>query len=173
MKFQDISHFSNTADYLPILSAAIIVDLVVMMSVVFGQIKSTMLTTWYQQYRGMAVLADVLILVIGIIIARFLYPFLFSKWSLPLFLGLTVAIQVAHDLLFAVLFNAMPRGASAILDVFKRYAIEVGFMILLADAMMIGGTVLLGSLLASQSLNTNMIVFLVALYLIPYVLYSI
>jgi hypothetical protein len=67
----------------------------------------------------------------------------------------------------------MPRGASAILDVFKRYATEVGFIILLADAMMIAGTVLLGSLLASQSLNTNMIVFLVALYVIPYVLYSI
>jgi len=173
MRFQDISHFSNTTDYLPILSAAIIVDLVVLMGVVLGQINTVYLTTWYQQYRGMAVLADVLILVIGIIIARFLYPFLFSKWSLPLFLGLTIAVQVAHDLVFAVLFNAMPRGASPILDVFKRYATEVGFMILLADAMMIGGTVVLGSLLASQSLNTNIIVFLVALYLIPYVLYSI
>ena len=173
MKFQDISHFSNTADYLPILSAAIIVDLIVMLSAVFGLIQSKALAAWYQQFGGMAVLADVLILVIGVIIARFLYPIFFSKWSLLQFLGLTIAIQVAHDLLFAVLFNAMPRGASAILDVFKRYATEVGFMILLADAMMIAGTVLLGSLLASQSLNTNMIVFLVALYLIPYVLYSI
>jgi hypothetical protein len=173
MKFQDISHFSNTADYLPILSAAVIVDVVVMLSAVFGLIKSKALAAWYQQFGGLAVLADVLILVIGVIIARFLYPFLFSKWSLLKFLGLTIAIQVAHDLLFAALFNAMPRGASAILDVFKRYATEVGFIILLADAMMIGGTVLLGSLLASQSLNTNMIVFLVALYVIPYVLYSI
>jgi len=173
MKFQDISHFSNTADYLPILSAAVIVDVVVMLSAVFGLIKSKALAAWYQQFGGLAVLADVLILVIGVIIARFLYPFLFSKWSLLKFLGLTIAIQVAHDLLFAALFNAMPRGASAIMDVFKTYATEVGFMILLADAMMIGGTVLLGSLLASQSLNTNMIVFLVALYVIPYVLYSI
>lgn len=173
MKFQDISHFSNTTDYLPILSAAIIVDLIVMLSAVFGLIQSKALAAWYQQFGGLAVLADVLILVIGVIIARFLYPFLFSKWSLLQFLGLTIAIQVTHDLLFAVLFNAMPRGASAILDVFKRYATEVGFMILLADAMMIAGTVLLGSLLASQSLNTNIIVFLVALYLIPYVLYSI
>ena len=173
MKFQDISHFSNTADYLPILSAAIIVDLIVMMSVVFGQIKAESLAVWYQQFGGLAVLADVLILVIGVIIARFLYPFFFTKWSLLQFLGLTIAVQVAHDLLFAVLFNAMPRGSSAILDVFKRYATEVGFMILLADAMMIAGTVLLGSLLRSQSLNTNLIVFLVALYVIPYVLYSI
>jgi len=47
---------------------------------------------------------------------------------------------------------AVPRGASAILDIFKTYT------------MMVGGTVLLGSLLASQSLNTNIIVFLVALY---------
>ena len=35
------------------------------------------------------------------------------------------------------------------------------------------GTVLLGSLLASQSLNANIIVFLLGLYIVPYVLYSI
>ena len=173
MKFQDISHFSNTADYLPILAAAIIVDLLVMMRVVLGQIKSVSLTAWYQKYRGMGVLADVLSIVIGIVLARFLYPFFFPKWSLPLFLMVTVAIQVTHDVTFAALFNAVPRGASAILDTFKEYAREFGPIILLADAMMMVGTVLLGSLLASQSLNTNILVFLVALYLIPYVLYSI
>jgi hypothetical protein len=173
MKFQDISHFSNTADYLPIVAAAIIVDLIVMMRVVLGQIKSVSLTAWYQQYGGMGVMADVLSIVIGIIIARSVYPIFFSTWSLPLFLMVTVAIQVTHDLTFAALFNAIPRGASDILDTFKDYAAEFGPVILLADAAMMVGTVLLGSLLASQSLNTNIIVFLVALYFIPYVLYSI
>ena len=173
MRFQDISHFSNTTDYLPILSASILVELVVLMGVALGHINSVFLTAWYQQYRGMAVLADVLILVIGIVLARFVYPFIFTKWSFPQFLMLTIAIQVAHDLLFAAFFNAVPKGASAILDLFKKYAIEVGPTILLADAMMIGGAVLLAPLLASQSLNTNILVFLVALYLIPYVLYSI
>ena len=173
MYFQDISHFSNTADYLPIITAAIIVDLIVMMRVVLGQIKSVSLTAWYQQYRGSGVLADVLSIVIGVLIARFVYPFFFTKWSLPLFLIVTIAIQVTHDLTFAAFFNAIPRGASAILDTFKEYAAEFGPVILLADAMMMIGTVLLGSLLASQSLNTNIIVFLVALYIVPYVLYSI
>lgn len=173
MRFQDISLFSNTADYLPIVAAAIIVDLVVMMRVVLGQIKSVSLTAWYKQYRAMGVLADVLSIVIGIVIARFVYSFFFTKWSLPLFLILTVAIQVTHDLTFAAFFNMVPKGASAILDTFKEYAAEFGPVILLADATMMVGTVLLGSLLASQSLNTNIIVFLVALYIVPYVLYSI
>ena len=173
MKFQDISHFSNTADYLPILVAAIIVDLIGLMCVVVGQINSVFLTAWYQQYRGMAVLADVLSLVLVTVLARFLYPLFFTKWSLPLFLILAIAIQITHDLIFAAFFYAIPRGASAILDVFKDYATELGFVILLADAMMVTGTVLFGSLLASQSLNTNIIVFLVALYILPYILYSI
>ena len=112
MRFQDISHFSNTTDYLPILSASILVELVVLMGVALGHINSVFLTAWYQQYRGMAVLADVLILVIGIVLARFVYPFIFTKWSFPQFLMLTIAIQVAHDLLFAAFFNAVPKITS-------------------------------------------------------------
>ena len=50
MYLQNISNFSNISDYLPILNGAIITDLVVMLRVVLGQIKSKSLTEWYKKY---------------------------------------------------------------------------------------------------------------------------
>jgi hypothetical protein len=173
MIFKNISDFKNTADYLPILNGAIITDLFVILSVVLGQIKSVSLTSWYKKYGTAGFLADVLSLVIGVIITRFLYSIFFTNFSMVFFLGLVVVVQFTHDLLFAQFFNAIPRGKSEILDTFKDYAKEFGPVILLADATMMVSTVLIGSLFASLSVNTNIIVLIVSLYIMPYLLYSI
>ena len=173
MLFKNISNFSNTTDYVAILSGAIITDLIVILRVVLGQIKSRSLTTWYKKYGLAGVLADVLSIMIGIIITRYLYFFVFTKYSLLFFCGLAVVVQLTHDLLFAFLFNSIPRGKSDILDTFKDYAKEFGLVILLADAAMIVSTILIGSALANMSLNANIIVLIVSLYLVPYFLYSI
>jgi hypothetical protein len=140
---------------------------------VFGAIRFKSLNAWYNQFGVLAVLADVLSIAIGIIIARFLYPFFFKQYALFAFLALTVAVQMTHDILFAQLVNIIPRKASAIIDVFKDYATEVGAQILLADASMMIGTILLASYLASFSLNTQIIVLIVSAYILPYLLYSI
>jgi len=173
MIFQDISKFKNTADYLPILNAALITDLIVMLRVVLGQIKGSSLKSWYNKYGICSVGADVLSIVIGVLIARFIYPYFFSTWSIVLFAGVAVFVQLIHDLLFAQIFNAIPRGSSAILDTFKDYAKEFGPVILLADALMMISTVFVGSFLSGLSFNTNVVVLILFLYLMPYLLYSI
>jgi hypothetical protein len=175
MIFTNISHFNNLSDYLPILNGAILTDLFVILLHLTKNIKSKSLTEWYKKYQLSAVIADVLILVIGVILARFFYPFLFSssRYSIGLFIGLAVTIQIIHDVLFAVAFNAIPRGKSGIMDVFKDYGKELGGWILLADALMIVSTILLGSLFASLSTNANIILLIVLVYLIPYFVYSV
>ena len=170
---QNLSNFNNVRDYLPIITAALLVDMVVLIQMVFGAIRFKSLNAWYNQFGVLAVLADVLSIAIGIIIARFLYPFFFKQYALFAFLALTVAVQMTHDILFAQLVNIIPRKASAIIDVFKDYATEVGAQILLADASMMIGTILLASYLASFSLNTQIIVLIVSAYILPYLLYSI
>jgi hypothetical protein len=92
---------------------------------------------------------------------------------LILFLLLTCAVQLTHDLAFAAFFNSISRGKSAILDIFKDYAKEVGVTILFVDALMIVSTILLGSYLASLSVNSLIIILIVSLYILPYLLYSI
>jgi hypothetical protein len=170
---KNISRFNDTSDYLPIISAALIVDMVILFRMVFGYINIKSLNNWYNMFGLLAVIADVLSIVIGIILARILYPLIFQNYSLILFILLTCIIQIIHDLLFAVIINSIPKNKSEILDVFKDYAKEVGFTILLADSLMMIATILLGSFFATFKTNTIIIIFIISLYILPYLLYSI
>lgn len=168
-----IFSFSNTSDYLPILNGVILTDLLVIALILSGFIGSNVLKMWYRKYTLGAVIADVLIIVIGILIARFVYPYVFQEYSLLKFLILVVAIQVIHDILFYGLSVSLPRGQSKIMDVFKDYGKEVGSQAILADSAMMVSSVLLATFLKQQTLNTNLIVLIGAVYLIPYFVYSI
>jgi uncharacterized protein YacL len=170
---ENISQFKNTNDYLPILIAALLVDMVVILRIVFGSIHIKSLNQWYNKFGVLAVAADTLSIVLGIIAARFLYPFVFQTYSLLPFLLVTCLVQLVHDVGFYYFFSSVPRNASAILDVFKDYAKEVGIQILFVDSIMMISTVLLASYLKSMSLNANLVLLIGALYILPYLLYSI
>ena len=168
-----ISSFSNTSDYLPILNGVLLTDLAVIALLLSGVIGSVVLKRWYREFTLAGVVADVLIIVIGIVIARFVYPYLFREYSLGRFLGLVVAIQVIHDLLFYAVVKSIPRGRSKIVDVFYAYGREVGFQAVVSDSLMMVSSVLLATFLKQQSLNTNLIVLLLGVYAVPYMVYSV
>jgi uncharacterized protein YacL len=119
---KNLSNFNHLDDYLPIVVAALIVDMFILLRMVFGYINIKSLNNWYNRFGFLAVIADVLSIVIGIIISRFLYPFIFKEYSLFYFLILICIVQITHDLSFAFFFNTIPRGNSDIIDVFKDYA---------------------------------------------------
>jgi hypothetical protein len=170
---KNISSFSNTSDYLPILNGVLLTDLAVIALLLSGVIGSVVLKRWYREFTLAGVLADVLIIVIGIVIARFVYPYVFREYSLGRFLGLVVAIQVIHDLLFYAVVKSIPRGRSKIADVFYAYGKEVGFQAVVADSLMMVSSVLLATFLKQQTLNTNLIVLLLGVYAVPYMVYSV
>ena len=171
--FKSISDFNNTADYLSILNGALITDLCVIFLLIFGFIKSKVLIEWYRKYNLSAVIADVLIIVIGIIMARFAYPYVFGEnFSLIKFIGLAVVIQILHDILFYYMFKLVPRGKNMMLDTFKDYANEVGFKAVLSDSLMIISTCLLSSYFVSLNLNTNIIILILSVYILPYAIYN-
>jgi len=173
MNFTDISRFDRISDYLPILNAAILTDLGGIVLLLSKNIESKYLREWYKKYTLSAVIMDVLILVIGAVLARLAYPFFFSSgFSLIGLAGLAVAIQITHDTLFAVGFNMVPRGKSGIADLFQDYGKEIGVWILVADAVMMVSTIVFGSLFASLSLHTNILLLIGLVYLIPYLLLS-
>jgi len=172
MILQNISNFTNVSDYLPILTAALIVDMAVMVMTIAGGIHIKSLNKWYDRFGLAAVIGDVLIIVIGVIIARYLYPLFFKAYSLPVFLVLTVLVQFIHDIFFGIALSFIPRKKSDIVDVFKDYAEESGLQILFADATMIFFTVIIAGYLATWSTNSNIITLIVAVYVLPYLLYS-
>jgi len=173
MILANLSNFQNTRDYLPIITGALITDMIVLVLILAGYLNGKSIKEWYITYGLSGVIVDTLSITIGIILARFIYPLLFTKYSLLLFILLTCAVQVTHDLLFYLFFKTIPRNKSPIMDIFKDYATEYGYFILMADAMMMISTILLGSYLATLNTNSIIITLIVSLYILPYLLHSI
>jgi uncharacterized protein YacL len=170
MIFQDISNFNSLNDYLPILNGCIIADLIIIFLVFNGIFKSNYLKKWYNKYQLSAVLADVLILFIGIILARFFYKYLFTSFTIFKFTFLAVFIQIIHDIIFYLFFINLPVGYNAMLDFFKEYAKEVGAGAIIGDSFMMIITCLFSSHFATHSLNLNIIFLVFFTYLVPYMI---
>ena len=170
--FKDISNFNNINDYLPILNGSLNADLIIIFLSYHNIFKSYFLQKWYKKYQLSAVIADVLILVIGIILARLLYKYIFPSQSFNIwkFTGLAVSIQIIHDILFYWIFNSLPFGYNKMMDFFKDYAREVGIGAILGDSFMMIISCLLSSHFATYSLNSNIILLIVSLYFIPYMI---
>ena len=128
------------------------------------------LGTWYADFGMNAVGSDVLIIVLGIYIVQLIFPGIYG-WKL---VGYAVALQVVHDVLFYIgVIQGVPSGHNAIIDLFKRYAAEGSWKIILADAGMIAGSVLLMEYL-DDYLADDQIAFagVLAVYSLLYILYT-
>jgi uncharacterized protein YacL len=161
------------SDYLSILNAAIFTDLLFLFIVIYTNlIKSNSLKEWYHKYGLSAIIADVLIIVIGVIITKYIYPMFFKSFSIIRFTCLAVIVQLIHDICFYKLFTLIPRGTNKMLDHFKLYAKEMGASALLGDSLMIALTCFVSSFLTYQSLNTNILILIGLVYILPYLLYA-
>jgi len=170
--FKNIADFNNINDYLPLFNAVLITDLFVILLLNTRVIKSQVLRQWYSQYNLSAVIADVLIILIVLIITRAIYYYIFDNFSLINFTIIAVIIQIIHDILFYIFFSNTPRGVNKMLDTFKDYASEVSYKAILSDSGMMIMSCLIASYLASKNANTNIIVLISSLYLLPYLLYN-
>jgi hypothetical protein len=170
--FKNIADFSNVNDYLPLLNAVLITDLFVILLLNTKVIKSAVLKKWYAQYNLSAVIADILIILIGLIITRAIYYYIFDSFSLLKFTILAVIVQIIHDILFYVFFTNVPRGVNNMLDTFKDYANEVSYKAILSDSGMMIMSCVIASYLANVTTNANVIVLISFLYLLPYLLYN-
>lgn len=155
-------------DLLHISSAVVWVDFVTMaLSKVFSMTRS--LDVWYQKFGIVAILSDCLVIVLGILLAQFFVPGA-SVTTLAL---TSVAIQIAHDYLFYILvILGIPKGHNSMIDLFKSYSAEGGYKILIADALMISGTVFLGDYLTRLDDKVVTFIGLLGAYALTYILYT-
>jgi len=179
-KGADIGNYANVKDLLYILAATLFIDLVVLCLVRFApDIFGQSLNRWYDMFGLNAVIADVLIIVIGFVIARYIYTawvkpkYGEGKWSPLQFTGVAVAVQLVHDLAFYFgIITQLPRGQNMMIDVFKDYAEGGGAKILAGDAAMMVGTSLVAMGLKSQPVHIAAAFSIVVAYIVPYILYS-
>ena len=160
-------------NYLALLNGVIITDLIVIVMLVFGIIESKSLKEWYNNFSLGGFMSDIFSIMFGIMLAHFIYPYIFSKFKLVNFIILTVAIQLIHDISFGMLLNKIPEGSSKIIDTFKHYVSEHGMKILAVDSTMIISTILISTYLSDKSNDVNALILVTSLYILPYFLYSI
>jgi hypothetical protein len=126
------------------------------------------LPEWYAKFGPVAVLSDCLIIILVVMLAHFIYP---GASILELIL-LGLILQMIHDLLFYVLIVRIPEGQNGIIDLFKKYADEGGYRILIADASMVTASILGQYYLETQSIEVTSFLGFLATYAISYMIYT-
>ena len=162
---KNIGDFNNTNDYISILSAVIITDLIVILLLNLNLIKTKSLKKWYNTFNLSAVIADVLIIVLVLILSRYLYYKIFKEFSIIKFILLALSLQISHDILFYIMITLIPKGSNRIIDVFKEYSNEVSYFAIIADSIMMISSSLLAYYFVNLDMNTNIIILIILLIL--------
>jgi uncharacterized protein YacL len=155
-------------DLLHISAAVVWIDFLFMMVSKFYQMTRS-LDVWYEQFGIVAVISDCLVIVLGILLAQFINP-----RASPTGLAITsVIIQLIHDYLFYIgVILPIPKGHNKVIDLFKKYASQGGYQILIADSAMIGGTVFLADHFTAYSRDIVTFAGLLGAYALTFGLYT-
>jgi hypothetical protein len=171
-KVKPTINYSNKFEYVPILTANIYADLLIIFITLGGFIyKSKTLEQWYKKYRLSASIADILIGVLYILFARYIVFTMNIKPSLTSFALLAVFIQVIFDFLFYMFFTSVPSGTNHMLDFFKGYAKDVKEGAIIGDSILVIFAVVLSAFLNLQSFDVNIVMLIISIYLIPYFIF--
>lgn len=152
-------------DLLSLATAAIWVDFftVAVSKYIF---RGLAIKQWYSQFQYVAVLSDILSVMIGVLIAQMLLP----KFNLVI---AAIIVQVVHDVFFStVVLGLVPTGHNSMIDLFKSYAAESSYGILVADAVIMASTVLLMGYLSRVKKETVTLLALIGAYALTYIIYT-
>jgi hypothetical protein len=176
IELPDISNFREVSDLYYIFFGILTVDVVVLFLTRYYKVGGKYLNEWYDQYGLLAVLADVLIIFIGFLIARYIYTAYFYErfqWNPVYFIILLCVVQLIHDILFYVgVIKPLPTGHNEMIDTFKRYADDLGVKVLGADAMLMIGSAIVAMLFKYVPLHVFVSISSLVSYLLPYILYT-
>lgn len=153
---------------LPLAASVVWVDFLVILYSRFQSLGKS-LDMWYSEFGIVAVLSDCLVIVLGIMIAMFLVP----GASVLTLAGVSVAVQIVHDVLFYYgVILPIPSGYNRMIDIFKRYSAENSWKILVADALMIASTVVGADMVKRLSSEYQWFILLLGVYALTYVIYT-
>jgi hypothetical protein len=158
---------------LQIAAASCLVDTAGLFIWRFYATKDGAINKWYDKFGLAAYGADILSIMLCVVLAQLITTAIGGPWNPFLFIGVTIAIQVVHDLLFgAIIVPLVPKGQNEIMDLMKTYANESGFGIVVVDAIYMILTSLLVMYFASVDLFVSWFVLLATLYTTMYILYT-
>ena len=177
---KNIGYYAEASDLWYILVAVLVVDVIVIfMTRYFPDTMGSSLNRWYTTFGLNGVIADVLIIVLVFLVARYIYtnyvePNMAERsWSPWIFLGLFVGLGVIHDVAFyKLVIQNISRGTNSMIDLFKDYAESAGANAIFGDALMVAGSGILAMILKGQPDHVTGFVGILAAYCVPYILHT-
>ncbi len=174
-KWADISDYGEVQDWVYIVIAVLVVDILVMFLIrFFPGMFGKAINVWYNRFKLNAVISDVFIIVIGFAIARYIYSeYIYPTydWNALYFTLTTVATQIIHDIGFYFgVVKPIPAGHNAMIDIFKMYGEEVGAKAIASDSAMMIASSGLAMILKSAPPHITALVGLIGIYIVPYIL---
>ncbi len=176
-----LSIMVSNLEFIHFFTAACIIEMIFLFLFRFTRSPLTgrAINQWYTNLRWSAVILDIISVLIGFYIAKFIYEYLVvkgyltTKYELGKFLGIVLMVQIIHDFSFyAFVIKPTPMGQSLVMDEFKRYAKSVRTGAVIGDSLMyLLGTPLL-FYLATVRNDINVFSSLVSLYLVGYFVYQ-
>lgn len=171
--WEDISDYHEVTDWGYLLTAAIGIEAIVIALVrFFPAFFGKYVNLWYSRFRLSAILQDILSVLIGFGIARYVYTeYVYPNhdWNPIYFTGLAVIVQVVHDFLFYFgVIRQVPEGQNGIIDILKKYAENVSYKAVVGDSAMMIGTSVGSMVLKAFPVHGVIFLGLAAAYTIPY-----
>jgi hypothetical protein len=171
-----IGNYKNISDIFIIFFAILTVDvLVLFLARYLPEIFGEDLNKWYDEFQLSAVLSDVLSILLGFIIARYIYTIFIEPtygWNPLIFITILVIIQCVHDMFFYLfIILPIPEGHNSMIDRFKSYTTG-GAKIIAGDAVLMISSALIA--LFYKSAPDHMVVAInsLVIYALTYILYT-
>lgn len=165
--------------FLQFLTATLIIETFMMILFRFTK-TSKAINNWYNNLGWTAVILDILSILIGFYIAKFIYEYLVeqkyinTEYELYKYLGLVLMVQIIHDFSFYFfVIKPYPKFKNKVIDEFKEYAKYYKSQAVFADSLIyIATTPILYYLITKNNNDTNVFINLIGFYLIGYFLYQ-
>ena len=177
--FSDITNYEKTGDYLPILNGIILVDIVIMILVFRKIIKPRIIYKWYKNYKLYGSLVDITTIFLVILSTRYIYSLWKTQnnsygfdYSLGVFMIIAIFCQIGYDVTLYNIIQSIPVGANQMIDMFRRYTKESTIFIFTLDCSFVLLSILLASIFNNFSMNTNIILFISLLNMLPFIVFS-
>jgi len=137
------------------------------------------INNWYTNLKWSAILLDILSVLIGFYLAKFLYQYLIKqniinkKNEIIKFLGIVLLIQIIHDFSFYFLtIKNSKKGMNKVIDEFIDYAKSVGVGAVIGDSFMYLLATPTLYFISQLSDDKNTFISICCLYLMGYFVYQ-
>ena len=166
--------------FIHFLTATVIIEIIMLIIFKFTNFSSRAIINWYHNLGWTAILLDVLSIIIGFYISKFIYEYLVENNYLSKkneffkFLAIVLFVQILHDLLFYVLIIKPTKpNINKVIDEFKSYAKHYQLQAIFADSLIyITTTPILYYYIQNQDDSKNIFITILSFYLMGYLLHQ-